>query len=166
MTISPEQIIRAFQLLPHPEGGHYREIFRSTDTVQTTDGRGTRSALTLIHFLLCQGETSAWHKVLSDETWHWRGGSPLELWLMDPDMQTAHQQIIGPLGEAASVSTYVVPARWWQAARPVGGWSMVECAVAPGFDFADFTMLRDDPAASALPRDKYPRLAAFLGKSV
>jgi predicted cupin superfamily sugar epimerase len=159
--MSPDSIIRGFQLLPHPEGGHYREIFRSPETVRPADGRSARSALTLIHFLLRRGETSAWHRVLSDETWHWCGGAPMELWLMDPDMQSVRKQIVGPFGEPDSVTAHVVPARWWQAARPAGDWSMVQCAVAPGFDFADFTMLRDDPAASILVRERHPEADEF-----
>lgn len=162
--MSPDSIIRDFQLLPHPEGGHYREIFRSIETVQASGGRGTRPALTLIHFLLRQGEFSAWHSVLSDEIWHWCAGSPVELWLMGRDMESfILKKLIGPLGAPGTMPSHVVPAGWWQAARPIGDWSMVQCAVAPGFDFADFTMLRDVPHAAALVQERYPDASLLLG---
>jgi len=160
--MTPESIIVDQRLAPHPEGGHYREIYRSAETVRASGDRGSRSAFTLIHFLLRRGETSVWHRVLSDESWHWSAGSPLELWIMDPDLRSLHKQVIAPLGTPDSVPAHVVPARWWQAARPVGVWSMMQCAVAPGFDFADFTLLRDDPDASLLVRERFPGAVTLL----
>ena len=69
-ALSAADIIRHLQLRPHPEGGHFREVFRSTETVQPVDGRSPRAALTTIDFLLARGECSAWHRVRSDEAWH------------------------------------------------------------------------------------------------
>ena len=133
------EIIDKLGLQPHPEGGAYREIHRSPEIVHPTDGRGPRPAYTLIWFLLRAGESSAWHRVLSEETWHWCDGSPLELSLRDPDFTNPRIEIIGPHAEQKNPST-LVPARHWQAARSLGDWTLVQCGVAPGFDFADFTM--------------------------
>src|SRR3954464_2877905 len=72
---------------PHPEGGFFREVFRSADAVMPRDGRPLRSALTTIDFLLARGQWSAWHRVRSDEVWHLLEGGPLHLWLMPPTLE-------------------------------------------------------------------------------
>ncbi len=135
-----ETLIRTLQLSPHPEGGWYREIFRSARTVQPMDGRPARAGLTSIDFLLTRGQQSAWHRVRSDEAWHWLEGGPLRLWLLPPSL--------GELGEvtlhAAGERRHVVPADWWQAAEPLGDFAYVGASVGPGFDFADFSFGRDD----------------------
>ena len=73
------ELITQLQLERHPEGGYYREIFRSADLVEPADGRGPRAALTTIYFLLPAGITSRWHRVTSDEVWHLYEGGPLEV---------------------------------------------------------------------------------------
>lgn len=132
-------------LTPHPEGGHYREFFRSRDTVRTNDGR-TRAALTAIHFLLPRGAHSRWHEVHADEQWTFLAGEPLELLLVT--RQAGLERVrLGPL--PAAVPSHVVPAGAWQAARTRTGPTLVTCTVGPGFDFADFRLLDGDPAARA-----------------
>lgn len=137
--MTADDLIANLALLPHPEGGYYREIFRSPHQVDPRDGRGLRSAFTLIHFLLREGETSAWHRVLSDESWHWSAGAPLELLIRENEQAHPRALRIGPpdLGEEPVA---VVPAGHWQSARSFGEWTLVQCGVAPGFDFEDFTM--------------------------
>jgi predicted cupin superfamily sugar epimerase len=142
---SAGEIIHRLQLQPHPEGGAYREIHRSTEIVHPADGRGPRAAFTLIWFLLRAGESSAWHRVLSEETWHWCDGSPLELLVRDPEFANERSIVIGSHSNQKHPSA-IVPARHWQAARSLGDWTLVQCGVAPGFDFADFTM--KDPLAN------------------
>ena len=131
------------RLSPHPEGGHFREIYRSADTVQPTDGRPLRQALTTIFFLLQAGEVSRWHRVTSDEVWHFYEGEGLELLVAPPPMDRVARLQLGPVSEGRRPA-YTVPAHWWQAARPVGSHALTGCTVAPGFDFADFSFLRDD----------------------
>ena len=155
--------IEVLKLTPHPEGGHYREIFRSTAPVLPCDGRPTRSAITLIHFLLDANQTSAWHRVMSDETWHWSGGGPLDLWLLSPDFNQLQQITIGSPERDGIEPVAVVPAGWWQAARPHQTWSLVQCCVAPGFDFTDFSMLRDIPDALHTMQSLHPELLAAMG---
>jgi uncharacterized protein len=133
------ELFRMLELIPHPEGGAYREIHRSVQTVDPRDGRPERSALTVIYFLLRAGEASAWHRVASDECWTWLEGAPLELLRSDAPGTAARATLLGPVG-AGSRPVAVVPAGGWQAARSTGTYSLVCCAVGPGFDFADFEM--------------------------
>lgn len=154
------ELIRKLELAPHPEGGFYREIWRSQARV-AADQRPPRSALTTIYFLLTAGAFSAWHRVRSDEVWHWYEGGPLELLLAAPDFSTVQRIDLGPVQDAARpVAT--VPADWWQAARPLGAYALCGCTVAPGFEFEDFTFLRDDPVAAASLRRAAVDLTALL----
>ncbi len=125
-------LIAALGLSPHPEGGWYRETFRSPAAV------GVRPAITVIHFLLKAGERSHWHRVDADEIWFWYAGSAL---LLDLHVAgTGHQVRLGPALLAGDHAHAVVPAGGWQAARVEGGWVLASCAVAPGFDFAGFEL--------------------------
>jgi len=137
-------LIADLGLEPHPEGGWYREIHRSGEPVRRRDG-GERAGLTVILFLLVEGSVSRWHRVRgADETWHHAGGAPLELWRLPPAGGVAEAASLGPLRSALE-PVLVVPAGWWQAARPLGAWSLVSCCVGPGFDFADFELLCHQP---------------------
>jgi predicted cupin superfamily sugar epimerase len=150
------ELIRTLQLQPHPEGGFYRETFRSTLRV-SPDQRPVRSALTTIYFLLAAGGFSAWHRVHSDEVWHWHEGEPLELLLASADFRTVQRRQLGRIG-AGIEPVVTVPAGWWQAARPLGTYALCGCTVAPGFEFEDFSFLRDNPAAVDALRAAAPDL--------
>jgi predicted cupin superfamily sugar epimerase len=154
------ELIDRLGLQPHPEGGFYRELFRSPHAVRTADARGPRSALTTIDFLLVRGQFSAWHRVASDEVWHLLEGGPLRLWLMPPGLDRCEQVDLAPVS-AAGGPRHTVPAGWWQAAEPLAGFAYVGATVGPGFDFADFSFLRGDAQAAALQRLD-PRLARLL----
>ncbi len=132
-------LISELGLIQHPEGGYYAETFRSSHAVQPADGRGERAGLTVIWFLLAAGQQSAWHRVTSDESWHWYEGAPLELWITPIEGDKSTRVLLGPLSAGASPQA-VVPAGWWQAAKPTGEYALVGCTVGPGFDFRDFTM--------------------------
>ncbi len=134
------QLIDALQLQPHPEGGWYREIYRSPLVVRTA--RGERSAITTIHYLLAAGQFSRWHIVESDEIWHFYRGEPLELLTYDP----ASRQLISHQLCSSGQHVAVVPAGVWQAARPLGAYSLVGCTVGPGFAFEDFRLVSALPA--------------------
>ncbi len=150
MSARADELVRTLGLVPHPEGGHYAEVFRSAVRVQTA--RGERSALTTIDFLLRAGECSAWHRVRSDEVWHLLEGGPLVLWLLPPDLSRVDRV------ELARVRRHVVPADWWQAAEPAGDFAYVGASVGPGFEFADFSFGRDDAALRAALPDELKRL--------
>lgn len=154
------ELVRALALRSHPEGGHYAEVYRSAHRVRPTDRAVERSALTTIYFLLAAGERSRWHRVLGDEVWHFYEGDPLEL-LWTPSVDRAVERCrLGATDDTRRVA--VVPAGAWQAARPLGAYALVGCTVGPGFDFADFALLADQPDGAAALRRLAPELAELL----
>jgi len=155
-----ERIAR-LRLEAHPEGGFFREFFRSSERVSPADERGSRAALTAIHFLLPAGAHSRWHEVRSDEQWTFLEGEPLELFVLEPGAREVQRVPLGPLSEG-SVPTFVVPAGAWQAARATGLHALVSCTVGPGFDFVDFRMLRDSPAERLRIAEFAPDLVALI----
>ena len=152
-------LIETLQLQPHPEGGWYRETFRSPQQVRREADGALRSGLTTIFFLLAGGDVSRWHRVRSDEAWHHYEGAPLELLSFAAD---GSQPTVVRLGADAASRMHVVPAGWWQAARPRGDYALVGCSVGPGFDFADFALLGDLPAAQRPPSPALPDFARFV----
>jgi predicted cupin superfamily sugar epimerase len=143
MTELPDWV-RRLGLSPHPEGGWFRETWRSELTVGQSalppDYTGPRSAGTAILFVLMAGQQSAWHTVRSAELWFFHRGSPL---LLDigSERSTATTQVLGPDVAAGEQPQLVVPPGHWQRARPRDGEpSLVSCVVVPGFDFADFML--------------------------
>ncbi len=153
------ELIRSLDLAEHPEGGYYREVFRSSHDVLSRGSK--RSALTTIYFLLVAGNHSRWHVVRSDEAWHYYEGDPLELLVVDPDDLTVRRMLLGPAA-GAQAPVRVVPAAHWQAARSTGAYTLVGCSVGPGFDFADFRLLRDDPETLSRFRPTVPNVEAML----
>jgi predicted cupin superfamily sugar epimerase len=150
MHADARRLVEQLQLRPHPEGGLYREVFRSHRTLALE--RGSRSALTAIHFLLPAGAFSAFHRVTSDEVWCFQGGDPLELFVLGADAAlTTHR--LGHDLEAGQQPLAVVPAGAWQAAAPLGErFSWCSCLVAPGFDFADFELASRAALVARFPR--------------
>ncbi len=148
MNASPataSELITRLALRPHPEGGWYREIYRSPTRVQTI--RGSRSALTTIYFLLEQAQISRWHVVQADELWHFQGGDPLELFEYDPAARRLARHVVGPVEPRTGASAVaVIPSGCWQAARSLGTYSLMGCTVGPGFEFADFQFVSDLPS--------------------
>ena len=142
MTSSLQTLISHWQMAPHPEGGWYRELQRSSTTVQRPDG-AHRSAITTVLFLLGAQDISRWHCVHgADEIWTFLDGAPLELF-QHPSVAT--ESACCTLQRHNPVAW--VPAEVWMAARSRGEFSLVSCCVGPGFSFDDFEMLRDrDPA--------------------
>ena len=123
-TSRVDTLIRSLALTPHPEGGFYREVFRSAGNVAPADGRPPRQALTAIYFLLATGQHSCWHRVASDETWTHLEGDPLELLCFDSArLSRARLGTAGP----GVVPLLAVPAGVWQAARPLGAYALVAC---------------------------------------
>ena len=129
-------MIASLALTPHPEGGWYRQVYRSEERVTRHADGAERSALTTIYFLLVAGTFSAWHRVASDEAWHFYEGDALELLTRDaPDDQPRVTRL------DSENRVHVVPARKWQAARPLGAYTLVGCTVGPGFEFEDFELV-------------------------
>jgi hypothetical protein len=127
----------------HPEGGWFRETWRSDVLVEPAGYGGERASATAIYFLLAPGEESRWHRVRSAEIWLWHSGGPLTLDLGGTGDEPGEPEPItlGPEVTAGQHPQAVVPAGAWQAARPAGDQPvLVSCIVSPGFDFADFTL--------------------------
>lgn len=132
-SLPASAVISALGLAPHPEGGHYREIWRDAPP------GGGRAAGTAIYYLLDAGEQSHWHRVDAAECWHWYAGGPLVLSL-SAEGSDSQERLIGPDLSAGQELFGLVPPGWWQAARPLAGWVLVGCTVSPGFEFAKFEM--------------------------
>lgn len=134
LPASPEAqaLIERLGLVPHPEGGWYRENWRD---VAADGGRGAGTA---IYFLLTEGHSSHWHRVDAAEVWHHYAGAPLELAIADGD----HHQVclLGSRPLDGELPQAVVEPRAWQAARTTGAWTLVGCTVAPAFDFEGFEL--------------------------
>ena len=161
MNARAAALIAELGLRPHPEGGHYGEVFRSTQAVQTADGRPPRVALTSIDFLLQRGQCSAWHRVRSDEVWHLLEGAALRLWLAPPDLAGFSAVDLGAVAPGRR-PRQVVPAGWWQAAEPLDDYAYVGASVGPGFVFDDFTFGRDDAALVQALAAQRPDLQRLL----
>lgn len=132
--------MKPLDLTEHPEGGRFREVFRSGETVSTPGG-DIRSAITHIYFSLNPGEKSRFHKVSSDEVWNLYQGEGLHLYTWDgsdriPECIT--------LSAGSNTFCHVIPAGIWQAAEPISGPVLAGCTVAPGFEFSDFTLIDPD----------------------
>ncbi|MFD8531141.1 cupin domain-containing protein [Streptosporangium canum] len=135
-------LAETLDLLPHPEGGWFRETWKSAVALTPPGYEGPRATATGIYFLLEPGEESRPHVVRSDEVWLWHRGGPLTLILGGHDGQPVSTVTLGPLVEEEQVPQALVPGGTWQAARPAGDEGvLVSCVVSPGFDFADFRML-------------------------
>jgi len=130
-SLSATQIRSALDLKPHPEGGHYREVWR--------DGPagGGRGAASSILFLLSAGERSHWHRIDATEIWVWLAGAPLLLKLHEGDENRKFLKL-GP--EAGETFQGIVPPHAWQAASSLGAWTLVSCIVAPAFQFEGFEL--------------------------
>lgn len=129
----------ALDLLPHPEGGWFRETWRTTVPVRAHGGE--RATATGIYFLLGAGEESMWHAVRSDELWLWHRGGPLELTVRGEAPAKESTVVLGPGVENGQVPQALVPGGVWQSARPADGRDvLVSCVVSPGFDPADFSV--------------------------
>jgi predicted cupin superfamily sugar epimerase/uncharacterized protein (DUF952 family) len=135
----------ALGLIPHPEGGWFRETWRAEPSCTPAGYPGRRAAATAIYFLLPPGTESCWHAVRSDEVWLWHAGGPLTLLLGGTGPRPAAEPAVVTLGPdlaGGQRPQHVVRAGGWQSARPAGDREvLVTCVVAPGFDFADFTAL-------------------------
>ncbi len=132
-SLSASAVRTALGLSAHPEGGHFRELWRDTPV------QGGRGAATSILFLLAQGERSHWHRVDAAEIWLWQAGAPLLLGIAAAD-GNQRQVRLGPDLTGGEALQAVVPVHAWQGATSLGGWSLVSCVVAPAFEFAGFEL--------------------------
>jgi len=156
------QIIEKYRLLPHPEGGWYKETYRSEEKIPAEalpkQFGGSRSFATAIYFLMEAQNFSAFHRIKSDECWHFYAGGTLEIYIID---QLGNLSIVLLGNEMAKGERFqfVVPANCWFASKPAPGvaFSFVGCTVSPGFDFEDFELAQGDVLSL-----QYPQHAAVI----
>lgn len=129
--MTADQIIAELELAPHPEGRHYRQTWAAGN-----DGRPTA---TCIYFLLTADEVSHWHRVDAAEIWLYHAGAPLVLSISDTEAGPAQDHLLTP-DLAQGRPQVLVPAHHWQAARSTGDFTLVSCAVSPGFRFDGFEL--------------------------
>jgi uncharacterized protein len=140
-TLTAREVIGLLNLKPHPEGGHYRETFR--DPTRMGGARhAERSVSTAIYFLLATGERSHWHRLDAAEIWHYYAGAPLMLSLATE--RGIEGVRLGPDLSAGERPQAVVDPGVWQSAETLGGWTLVGCTVAPGFEFTGFEVAASD----------------------
>ncbi|RAK70476.1 cupin domain-containing protein [Hymenobacter edaphi] len=149
--MTAQDIIRHLQLLPHPEGGYYRETYRAAQALSTDAGH-RRSVSTAIYYLLENQDKSHFHRIQSDELWFFHQGQALEIVVLSDGQ--ARSIVLGPDFAAGEVPQAVVPAGAWFGARlqEGAGFALVSCTVAPGFDFADFELAQRAELTAEFPQ--------------
>lgn len=150
------ELIAFYGLLPHAEGGFYKETYRSGESIARTalPGRftGYRAFSTAIYFLLQQGQFSAFHRIKSDEAWHFYAGGVLNIYVIHPDGELELIRLGNNITDG-EIFQAIVPAGCWFASKPEDGdFSFVGCTVAPGFDFADFELAPAVALSAAFPQ--------------
>lgn len=154
-----KELIERFNLSPHPEGGYFRESYRSLETISKATlprrFKGDRSYSTAIYFLLEQGNFSAFHKIQSDECWHFYAGDALVIHVihLNGKLETIR---LGSRFREGQVFQAVVPAGCWFASEPAPDsvYALVGCTVAPGFDFTDFEMATTEGLSKQYPQHR------------
>ncbi len=134
-----QELIDKYKLVPHPEGGYYAIVYESEQLVKSPVVNKDRKAVTHIYFLLLKGQVSKFHKVSHDEIWNFYEGDPIKL--IKYNGSTVEEDIIG---SGCSDFASIVEGGVYQAAESTGVYSLVGCSVAPGFEFEDFSFLRDE----------------------
>lgn len=152
-----QSIVKSLNLLPHPEGGFYKETYRSSliipKSVLADNFSGDRSVCTGIYFLLTSDNFSAFHRIQQDEMWHYYSGSPLLVHIIDPKGHYSEIEV-GLDFDNGQQPQFVVPAGCWFASsvKEENSFSLVGCTVAPGFDFDDFELASFDMLSNKFPQ--------------
>ncbi|MBF6616025.1 MAG: cupin domain-containing protein [Candidimonas sp.] len=149
-----QRLIRQFDLIPHPEGGHYVETYRSAESIIRGPSNTPRSASTAIYYLLSAGAYSAWHRIASDEMWHFYCGHPLLVHVIGADGALTTHRLGNPLLSDDAQFQVLVPAHAWFSAELVDPqhYAFVGCTVAPGFEFAEFELGVEDAMHAQYPQ--------------
>lgn len=145
-----ELIRENLEMEAHPEGGFFKEVYRSEGVIDANalppKFQGNRHYLTSIYFLLIEESFSAFHRILSDELWYFHKGDPIAIHVISPD---GHYEKI-ELGKKQY--QFSIPAESWFASETTGAYSLVSCAVAPGFDFKDFELAKAKELVKTFPQ--------------
>ena len=149
--------VEKLELLPHPEGGYFKETYRSKGVINKSalpsTFNGDRSYSTAIYFLLTSKNFSAFHKIASDELWHFYDGDGLSIHIIHPDGKKEELRLGRDIKKGETFQA-MVPAGSWFASETINreGWALVGCTVAPGFDFNDFEMAERDKLIKKYPQ--------------
>jgi uncharacterized protein len=148
--MTPNELINHLQLIPHPEGGYYRQTYKSEETTLNRNG-DLRSVCTAIYFLLRAADKSHFHRIQSDELWFFHMGQAIEIFYISEAM--VKTVTLGNQIQTGEVLLFKIPANTWFAARlkKSEGFALVSCTVAPGFDFADFELAQRAELISEFP---------------
>jgi len=160
MSDRSKDLIRELNLKKHPEGGYYRETFRSSLKIKSPTTNKIYNALTDIYFLLLENSISRFHRIKHDEVWHFYEGAPLILFEFNSKENILKKHIIGKLKKTDY--KVVIKADNWQAAYSTGMYSLVGCTVAPGFAFKDFEMIKDVKEDKEKLLNSYPELSTLI----
>ncbi|MBS3946326.1 MAG: cupin domain-containing protein [Melioribacter sp.] len=157
--INHEEIIKRIELIPHPEGGYYREVYRSEENIisnQLPDRYNSkRSFSTSIYYMLVKEQISVFHKLKSDEIWHFYHSSPLHIHLLDA--KSGYKKLkLGNNLIAVEIPQFVIPKGTFFAAEVVDkkSFTLIGCTVSPGFEFADFEFGIADQLLKQFPQQK------------
>ncbi len=146
--------INNLELLPHPEGGYFKEVYRSTETMLQDclpeRFSGKRAFSTSIYFLLENGQRCAFHRIKSDELWHFYNGDPITIYEIN-EIGNLTEHKLGVNLEDGCTPQIVIKANSWFAACSTGEYTLVGCTVSPGFDFEDFEMADRDLLSKKFP---------------
>ena len=151
-----DNIIDKLDLQPHPEGGYFKETYRSRLILSKKgippDFEGDRNACTAIYFLLTSDNFSAFHRIKQDEIWHFYSGSPISLHILTED-GNYEKQMIGSNLEKGEIPQFVVHGGDWFASEveDPNSYALAGCTVSPGFDFADFEMASQESLIKLYP---------------
>ncbi len=158
MIKKAKDLIEQLQLRKHPEGGYYREIFRSEEKILKglpDRYEGERCICTSIYFLLSENDFSAFHRLKSDEIWHFYSGSALDIYVIGSNGELSIHSIGNSTGENELFQVVIKRGQWFAAeVRDKNFFSLVGCTVAPGFDFKDFELGKRDTLLSEYPSHK------------
>lgn len=152
-------LIEKFGLVSHPEGGYFKETYRSSEKIDADTlpprFQSSRDFSTCIYFLLTSDTFSAFHKIKQDEIWHFYAGSPIKLYMIS-ELGNLTEHLIGNDFSSGQVPQFVVPANYWFAAKTIApnNYSFVGCTVTPGFDFDDFELPSRNKLIGKFPQHK------------
>lgn len=142
--------VENLDLLPHPEGGFYKEVYRSSESFLPKNFDGERNYSTSIYFLLEKGNVSHFHRIKSDEIWYYHGGDALSVFVIHKNGELEELKI-GPNPDQGEVLQAVVPAGTIFGSKSSGAYSLVGCMVSPGFDFKDFELFKTSQLLEEYP---------------
>ncbi|SMF11043.1 cupin domain-containing protein [Pseudobacteriovorax antillogorgiicola] len=156
MSLNAAQIIKSLELTAHPEGGYFRETYRSLGDIHKDSVEpgmtGSRSYSTAIYFLLDRNRPSKFHRIKSDEIWHFHLGSAIDIVEIDESGQAIVTTLGAGIDQGQTLQHVVAKNRWFGARLHPSGredFGLVSCTVAPGFDFADFAMATKEDLGTA-----------------